>query len=263
MRSRKVVPKKIPETDAIFEQVARVNAAADRDATVLRLSMDAKATVRVGDYSRGGPSRVIVKAADHDFKPDVKLTPFGIFLPQQADLYLYFTASKLTSDFMVDCLADCWTSLRERFPQVKTLVLNLDNGPENHSRRTQFMQRLSALADTFQITVELAYYPPYHSKYNPIERVWGVLEKHWNGSLLDSAETVLRFARTLTFRGRQPLVQCLNRVYQTGIRLTQAQMARLETRLIRLPGLSKWFVRIVPVPAEIGRVTFLEQPKVP
>ena len=249
MLCRKAVPKKIPETDAIFEQIAQVNAQADADDTVLRLSLDAKATVRVGDYSRGGQSRVMVKAADHDFKPDVKLTPFGIFLPQQDELYLYFTASKLTSDFMVDCLADCWISLRERFPQVKTLVLNLDNGPENHSRRTQFMQRITTLADTFQVTLELAYYPPYHSKYNPIERVWGVLEQHWNGNLLDSLETVLRFAQTMTFRGRHPLVQCLKSIYQTGIRLTQAQMARLETRFVRLPGLSKWFVRIVPVAA--------------
>jgi hypothetical protein len=49
-------------------------------------------------------------------------------------VYLYFTASKLTSDFMVDC----WASLQVRFPQVKTLLLNRDNGPENHSRRKPF-----------------------------------------------------------------------------------------------------------------------------
>jgi transposase len=92
---------------------------------------------------------------------------------------------------MLDCLTECQESLRERFPQAKTLILNLDNGPENHSRRTQFMQRLTQFVDTFQLMVDLAYYPAYHSKYNPIERVWGVLEQHWNGSLLDSCETVL------------------------------------------------------------------------
>jgi hypothetical protein len=106
---------------------------------------------------------------------------------------------------------------------------------------------LTALADYFQMTVDLAYYPPYHSKYNPIERVWGVLEKHWNGSLLDSCQTVLRFAQTLTFRGRSPQVQCVDQVYQTGVRLTQPQMTLLEQRFERLPGLAKWFVRIVPI----------------
>jgi hypothetical protein len=189
----------------------------------------------------------VVKAADHDFQPDAKLTPFGIFLPRYGEVHLYFTASKLTSDFMVDCLADCWTSLRERFPQVKTLVLNLDNDPENHSRRTQFMQRLTDFVDAFQLTLDLAYFPPYHSKYNPIERVWGVLEQRWNGSLLDSYETVLRFAKTMIFRGQPPVVRFVSTVYHTGVRLTQTEMTRLEQRFQRLPGLAKWFVRIVPM----------------
>jgi transposase len=126
-------------------------------------------------------------------------------------------------------------------------VLNLDNGPENHSRRTQFMQRITEFADCFQVTVDLAYYPPYHSKYNPIERVWGVLEKHWNGSLLDSCQTVLQFAQPMTFRGRLPIVQWLKKVYHTGVRLTQKQMAQLEHRFERLPGLAKWFVHIAPL----------------
>ena len=219
-----------------------MNAQADADETVLRLSLDAKASVWVGDYSRGGQTRVIVKAADHDFHPSAKLTPFGILLPHYGDVYHYFTPSKLTSDFMVDCLRDCWTRLRERFPQVKTLLLNLDNGPENHSRRTE-------LADTFQVTLELAYYPPYHSKYNPIERVWGLLEKHWNGSLLDSCETVLKFARSMTFRRLPPLVYFVTRTYRTGVRLSAKTMTALEARFQRLPHLPKWFVRIPPHPA--------------
>lgn len=65
----------------------------------------------------------MVRAADHDFQPAAKLTPFGIFLPQYGELFLYFTTSRLTSDFIADCLSDCWSSLRERFPQVRTLVL--------------------------------------------------------------------------------------------------------------------------------------------
>ncbi len=60
----------------------QVNAAADADAKVLRISMDAKATVKVGDFSRGGKKRVQVKTADHDFKASAKVTPVGILLPQ-------------------------------------------------------------------------------------------------------------------------------------------------------------------------------------
>jgi hypothetical protein len=86
----------------------------------------------------------------------------------------------------------------------------------------------------------------YHSKYNPVERVWGVLEQHWNGSLLDSRQTVLRLASTMTYHGLSPLVKFIDHSYQTGIRLSQQAMSALERRLDRLPLLGKWFVRIVP-----------------
>lgn len=238
--------KKIPETDAIFEPLHHVNRAADADETGLRLSLDAKAVVLLGLFSRNGRTRVTVKALDHDFDPKHKVSPFGIFLPQSNELDLYFTQSRVTSDFIVDCLVDFWVSVQDRFPSVKTLLLNQDNGPENQSRRTQFVNRLVDFADEFQMNLELAYYPPYHSKYNPIERVWAVLEKHWNGSLLDPLTTVLNFAQTMTWHGRQPGVKLVKKTYQTGVRLTQKAMAELEKRLERLPGLEKWFVTISP-----------------
>jgi transposase len=240
--------KKIEETDAIFEQLAQIHAAAREDNTVLRLSMDAKATLKLGPFSRHGKTRVDLQAADHDFKPNDTLTPYGIFLPDQDETYLFFTPSKVTADFMVDCLHTLWLSIHHRFPLVTTLLLNLDNGPENHSRRTQFMARLTALADEFGLTLQLAYYPPYHSKYNPIERVWGVLEQHWNGDLLDSRQTVLRLASTMTYNGLSPIIRLVETVYHTGIHLSATAMAALEQRFERLTALEKWFVRIVPLP---------------
>ena len=217
------------------------------DESVLRLSIDAKATVEIGLFSRKGKSRTIVNAADHDFKPDAKMTPFGIYLPDHGELFLYMTNSKVTSDFIVDCLATFWETVRNRFPKVTTLLINSDNGPEAHSRRTQLMSRLTAFADQQQLTLQLAYYPPYHSKYNPIERVWGGLEQHWNGSLLDSIDTVLAFARTFTWRSQQPAVTHIERIYETGVKLSQKAMAQLEQRFQRLSGLEKWFVTISPI----------------
>ena len=71
---------------------------------------------------------------------------------------------------MVDVLEDWWLAHRQRFSAIQTLLLNQDNGPENHSRRTQFMKRMLDFAERHQVNLRLAYYPPYHSKYNPIER---------------------------------------------------------------------------------------------
>lgn len=72
-------------------------------------------------------------------------------------------------------MVDWWETVKERFSHIKTLLINLNNGPENHRRRTQFMQRLVEFVQRYRIT-RLAYYPPYHSKYNAIERCWGILE---------------------------------------------------------------------------------------
>lgn len=240
--------KKIPETDAIFEQLHELHTEADEDESILRISMDAKATVLIGLLSRGGKTRILVRALDHDMEPDDKLTPFGIFLPQYDELFLYFTGSCVTSDFIADCLCDFWTIVRERFSHVRTLLINQDNGRENHSRRTQFMKRITEFVDQFQVAVHLAHYPPYHSKYNPVERVWGVLENHWNGSLLDTIETALNFAQTMTWNGQHPVVKLVDEVYQTGVRLSQKEMKELEKRFQRLPGLEKWFVLIEPIP---------------
>jgi transposase len=237
-------PKRVKQTDAIFEQLKRVNPQADRAEDTLRVSIDAKATVNVGPFSRRGRSRVKAKAADHDFKPQATLTPFGIFLPQYDDLWLYMARSKVTSDFIVDRLEQWWQEVRLRFLNVKKLVINLDNGPENQSRRTQFLKRVVEFARKFGLDVQLAYYPPYHSKYNPIERCWGILEMHWNGSLLDSVEAVVGLAGTMTWKGKHPVVSVVKTVYQKGVRLKPKEMKALESEVVRLAGLGKWFVEI-------------------
>ncbi len=123
-------------------------------------------------------------------------------------------------------------------------MINLDNGPENHSRRTQFLNRIVEFARKFGLEVQLAYYPPYHSKYNPIERCWGILEMHWNGSLLDSVEAVVGFASSMTWKGKHPVVRVVETVYATGVKLKPKEMKALESEVVRLAGLGKWFVKI-------------------
>jgi transposase len=228
--------------------LSRVNPQADEAPDTLRLSLDAKATVQVGPFSRRGKSRTRTKAADHDFKPEVTLTPFGILLPEYDDLTVYMTGSKVTSDFIVDRLTDWWEFNRVRFPEVTKLVLNLDNGPENHSRRTQFLKRIVAFARETRLDIDLAYYPPYHSKYNPIERCWGILEPHWNGALLDSIEAVLGYAETMTWKGGHPEVVLVETPYHTGVRVSREEMEALESKVVRLPSLEKWFVSITGRP---------------
>jgi hypothetical protein len=243
--------KKIPETNAIFEEVHKVNREADATEGTLRLSMDAKAAVKLGHFSRGGLSRVEVKAADHDFGSEGSLIPFSILLPQYDDLYISFAESKITSDYI-------WDRIEERWPEWKanhrpsTLVINQDNGPENNSRRTQFIKRALDFANDHGVRIKLAYYPPYHSKYNPVERTHGALEQYWNGMLLTDAETTIKIAQNMKWKGKHPVVTLVTQVYETGVKLTKSAMAACEKLINRLPDLEDWFIEIKPSPVWSG-----------
>ena len=206
--------------------------------------MDAKATVRVGPFSRRGKSRIEVKACDHDFASEVTVTPVGILLPEFDELFVYGVTSKVTSDCLVDRLEEWWESEKQRWGQITRLVIDLDNGPESQSRRTQFLWRMAWFAHNSGLKITLAYYPPYHSKYNPIERCWGVLENHWNGSLLDTISAVIKTAETMTWKGTSPTVSRVDTVYPTKVRLLPEQMDVLETQIQRHPILGKWFVTL-------------------
>ena len=204
--------------------------------------------VKVGELDRGGQTRTPTTALDHDFNAVMTVTPYGIFLPELDELSLFFISSRLTADCIVDQIEKWWQQNQERFTHIRKLLINQDNGPENHSRRTQFMKRMVAFAHQSKLNIYLAYYPPYHSKYNPVERTFGWLEKHWNGSLLDSLETVLKFAATLTFKGKQPIVTLVEEVYLKGIKLSKQEMGKVEAQIERLPTLKKWFINIVAHP---------------
>jgi len=188
--------------------------------------------IKIGPFSRGGKNRVEQNASDHDFETEDKLVPFGIFLPELGESHFWFSLGPVTADFMVDRIAELWLKLQKRFPDVESLVINADNGSESNGQRTQWLKRLVEFSDATGIGIELAYYPPYHSKYNPIERLWGVLENHWRGELLTSVEKVLGLARTMTYGGLVPItVKLVKRVYQKKIRLTKKQMRPIERRL--------------------------------
>jgi hypothetical protein len=248
-RVQKAKPlKKVRETDAIFANVHQENQDADARPDALRISIDTKAKVKVGELSRGGVARGVeaTKAQDHDTQSEEQLVPFGILEVLAGLLTIIMGTSHVTSDFIVDCLQQWWDQAKGRYGHICQLVIDLDNGPEIASNRTQFLKRLVEFADRNNLEVVLVYYPPYHSKYNPIERCWGILEKHWNGTLLDSIDTVLGWARSMTWKTIHPVVQLLNQVYDRGIRIAKKAFRLIEERLERHETLPKYWVRIQP-----------------
>ncbi len=209
--------------------------------------MDCKATVKIGDFSRGGQTRGDNQALDHDFGCQENDTPCGIVDEDSAQLDLIFGSSYKTSDFIVDAIESKWNGLDEQEQvEVSKLQIKMDNGPESSGRRTQFLYRMVQLADHIGKPIQLLYYPPYHSKYNLIERCWGILEQHWNGTKLIDAETMREWAKSMTWKGLRPVVELSRQVHQKGIRLSQKAMKAVEARLERHPELPKWDILIKP-----------------
>jgi Rhodopirellula transposase DDE domain len=219
----------------------------------LRLSIDTKANVVLGDFSRKGKARgaAAVKALDHDLAMKGKLAPVGILEVVSGRLDLQMGTSHKTSDLIADSLESWWERRAGQLDQIKELVLNLDNGPENSGRRTQFLARMVAFSEKSGLRLRLVYDPPYHSKYNPIERCWGALEKHWNGALLSDTNTALAWACTMTWKGLAPTVSLNQKIYAKAARLFGQAKQALEARLQRSPELRWWDILITPSIPEV------------
>jgi len=240
--------KKGKNADEIFENVHRANEESDNNPESLRISIDTKAELKIGELSRGGKSRCIEapKAHDHDTEWSAKLKPVGILDVVAGYLTITFSNSVETSDLIVDALTIWWESNKLIYINIKELVINLDNGPHNSSHRTQFIKRIIEFSDRSGLCIHLVYYPPYHSKYNPIERCWGALERHWNGTILDSIEKAVKWAGTMTWKGIKPIVKFIDKVYKKGVKLTKKKMAKYNKRLNRSAQLPKYDVQIQP-----------------
>jgi transposase len=199
----------------------------------------------VGGKTRTDSDGNVTKGWDHDPPAKEKLVPFGILTVTTGALLLLF-GSKETSDAWVDALKFWWLQVRTDLGHVKRLVIYLDNGPKNSGRRTQFLKRMVLFADWSGLEIRLVYYPPYHSKYNPIERCWSALEKKWNGVLLNCLEVVLLCARRMTWKSRHPTVERLEGEYLDGVRVAAKEMKTYEARLERSKTLPQYDITIKP-----------------
>jgi hypothetical protein len=109
-----------------------------------------------------------IKQGDHDMGCKEKYIPCGLVDEDTGQLHISFGSSYKTSDFLVDPLQAWWNNLpKQQQNTTHLLQLKIDNGPESSGVRTQFLKRMVEFADSIGKPIQLLYYPPYHSKYNP------------------------------------------------------------------------------------------------
>lgn len=248
-KTQKTKPlKKIPETDTIFENVLAAKRSSQENQKSLRISIDSKAKVRIGEFSREGYHRngQPLKALDHDYAPESLLVPFGILDVLKDQLWIYFGKSKETSDFIVDCLEMWWRENSPIYGEIEELMIELDGGSPIRSNRTQFIKRMVEFCQWSQLKIRLVYYPPYHSKYNTIERCWACLENFWNGAILDSVEKTIEWAKNMTWKGVKPIVKIVEQTYEKGIKPSSTELAECQKFWHPSEKLPSWDVTIIP-----------------
>ena len=238
--------KKIPETDAIFENVHKQHQSAKSDPRILRVSADVKAKVKVGDLSRKGCSRTknAPETDDHDHHWTDVLAPFGLHEINTGNTFLVFGNSKETPDFIADCFEWWWGQRQFMAGQYDLLMIDLDNGRSVAGNTKRFLQRMVTFSKKTGIPIQLVYYPPYHSKYNMVERFWAALENYWSPLVLDTVKNTIGIAKKVVWKGMNPIVHFLDKTYQKGLTVDSGDFKELQKFITRNPDLPKWDVLI-------------------
>ena len=243
------VLKKIPETDAIFENVNKkkeeVRLSLDN---VSSYTIDIKATKNVGDVSDNGSSWIEKNALDHDTNVEYKVKPFGISNTKTKETTVYCNTNNATAEFMAECLETQIKNDMVQNPNIDKVYLFLDNGPENSSRRTLWIFHLIMMAIRLNITIELVYYPPYHSKYNLIEHYWGVLQRSWNGLIINSLDKLIGAINGTKWHGINSKGILINKHFEKGKSVDKNELKKLLEQHISYPTLEieKWSLIITP-----------------
>ena len=214
--------KHVKHRNEQFENIARLRAtyAAEGNPVV---SMDTKKKEYLGNFYRDGDlyTTEVLQVYDHDFhsQADGIVIPHGIYDVQRNTGYINLGTSRDTSEFACDCIRNWWVNQgRFDYPTATSILLLCDGGGSNNSRHYIFKQDLQVLADELGIAIRVAHYPPYASKFNPIEhRLFPHVTRACQGVVFKSVELVKELMeKTHTRQGLKVTVQIIDKVYHKG-----------------------------------------------
>lgn len=243
-----------PDRDAQFRNIARLKQAYWESPNPL-LSMDSKKREHLGNFYRPGRllTRQTLRTFDHDFPSyaDGVVLPHGLYDLRCNRGYVHLGTSHDTSEFACASLLAWWQRFGQtQYPQATSLLLLCDGGGSNSANTYLFKADLQQVVNQLGIEVRVAHYPPYCSKYNPIEhRLFPHLTRACQGVIFTSVALVkqlLEKARTRT--GLRVIVDIVTTVYATGRKV--AEEVKQALRLVRDDYLPKWNYRLLPQTAQ-------------
>ena len=187
------------------------------------LCVDTKKKELLGCLHRPGQcySTDVQCVYDHDFRHLAQglLVPHGVYDYFDNVGFMTLGTSRETSAFVCDAIALAWEEDRAaRYPDAQEIVLTFDCGGANAARSLRFKEDLVALSARLRRPLRIAHYPPYTSKWHPIEhRLFSHVERALRGVILDSHDTALKAVqRTRTQTGLRVQARLLDKVYEIG-----------------------------------------------
>lgn len=227
---RKILKKKTMKEVAYrnqqFETIATYKASYLNSPNPI-ISMDNKKKEYLGNFYRNGYlyTQRALHCYDHDFPSFAEgiIIPHGIYDIKQNKGYIHLGTSHETSEFSCECLKEWWFKHgRYDYPDASAILILCDGGGSNSSRHYIFKQDLQKLVNEIGIAIRIAHYPPYCSKWNPIEhRLFPHVTRACQGVLFENIGIVQSLMqKTKTRQGLEVEVEILDKVYQTGRKAT-------------------------------------------
>jgi hypothetical protein len=249
-RKSKAMGPRHPDRNAQFENIARLKQEY-LEAGQPVVSMDTKKKELLGNFYRDGKlyTREVIEVFDHDFPSAAGgvVFPHGLYDMGLNRGHINLGTSHETSQFACDSIERWWQQQgRRQYPQATRLLLLCDGGGSNSSRRYVFKEELQKLADRLGLEIRVAHYPPYCSKYNPIEhRLFPHVTRACQGVVFHTVQVVKELMeKTKTRTGLQVTVDILDKTYEIGRKC--AEGFKRNMKIVFDGSLPKWNYRAIP-----------------
>lgn len=215
------------------------------------ISMDTKKKEYIGNFYRNGHLYTTkpINTYDHDFNTFAEgiIIPHGIYDLKVNKGFINIGTSHETAEFTCDCIKNWWLICgMHQYPSANSILILCDGGGSNSSRHYIFKQHLQKLANDIGIEIRIAHYPPYCSKYNPIEhKLFPHVTRACQGVIFRSVELVKELIeKTRTEMGLGVIVKIIDKIYETGKKVSEG--FKQNMKIIFDEYLPTWNYRAVP-----------------
>lgn len=239
-----------PDRNAQFENIARLKQEYLQAGEPV-ISMDTKKKELLGNFYRDGRlyTQEVIGVFDHDFPGAASgvVFPHGLYDVNRNRGHINLGLSHETSQFACDSLERWWTTEgRKAYPHARRLLLLCDGGGSNSAHRYVFKEALQGLAQRLALDIRVAHYPPYCSKYNPIEhRLFPHVTRACQGVVFHTVQIVKGLMeKTATSTGLKVTVDILDKAYDTGCQC--AKGFKQNMKILFDDFLPQWNYRAIP-----------------